>query len=204
MNDEIKFHFDATPNVIKIPSIRKQIKEQEKNKFKKNLPSILKRMGKIPPLTTTKVGIYSKLLEEAKRCYIYGFYYATTSLIGIATERLTNDLFKELIFEINKKRISKKNLFGNSLNQEKRLKLLKNANAINQETYEKLDKIRKIRNKYIHPKEERNGKRDSLKVLKIFIEFLNKDFRENYIIKEGKIFKKINNNTFQQYNLQVP
>jgi len=188
--ETIRIHLDTTPNLMKIPYARKQIKEQEKNKFKKDFPKMIKRMEKIPSWLTTKVGFYSKLLEEAKRCYIHGFYYATTAMIGIATERLTNELFEELVFEINRNKISKKNLFGNSLTQQKRLKLLKNARAIKPEVYEKLNKIREIRNKYIHPKDEKDGKRDSLKVLKIFIEFLNKDFQENYIIRKGKIFRK--------------
>jgi len=190
MVEGLKIHIDTTSNIIGIPSIRKQIRKQEKDKFKKNLPKMIKRMGKIPSWLTTKVGFYSILLEEAKECYIHGFYYSTTAMIGIATERLTNDLFEDAVFEINRNKISKRNLFGNSLRQVNRLKFLKIAGIIKPETYEKLDKIRRIRNKYIHPKDEKDGKRDSLKVLKIFIDYLNKDFKDNFIVKKGKIFRR--------------
>ena len=66
---------------------------------------------------------------------------------------------------------------------------MKKAKIIEPEVYKKFDKIREIRNKYIHS-EGKDGKRDSLKVLKIFIEFLNEDFKKNFIVKEGKIFSK--------------
>ena len=186
----MKVWLDTTSNIIKDKGIRKQIRDQLKGSFKKELPKIMGRMAKVPSFLTTEVGFYSNLLNQAKYCYETGLYYATISMVGITAERFTIELSEQMQFEINKKNISEKSLFGRPLHQYFRSNLLKKAGVIKPETYEKSNKIRKIRNKYIHPTEVSDGKRDSLRVLKLFISVINSRFSNKYKIENGKIKKR--------------
>lgn len=186
----MKVWLDTTSNIIGNKGIRKQIREQLKEKFKKELPKRMYRMGKVPSFLTTEVGLYSNLLNEAKHCYETGLYHATISMVGVTAERFAVELSEKMKFEINGKGISEKKLFSKYLRQVSRLILLNKSDVIKPETYEKLDKIRIIRNKYIHPKEVGDGKRDSLKILKLFIEVINSRFSDEYKIRNGKIMKR--------------
>ena len=181
---------DTTSNIIRVRGARKQIRDLLKRNFKKELPKIMNRIGKVPSFITTEVGFYSNLLNEAKYCYETGLYYATISMVGITAERFAIELSEQMKFEINKKNISESNLFGGRLKQYRRLILLRKAGIIKSETYEKLDRIREIRNKYIHPKEVGDGKRDSLKVLKLFISVITSRFSDKFKIENGKIKKR--------------
>jgi hypothetical protein len=187
----MKIHFDATSNVLKSSQIRGQIEKGLRRKFEEELPHRMKRMEEVPSFITTDVGVYTNLFEEAKKCYVFGLYYATISMIGITAERFSIELFNKIIFEINKNEIIEKDLFGRDIEKQwLRLDLLEKSKILKTEYVQKLKEICKIRNKYIHPKEEVNAKEDSLKVLKLFIEILNARFSDNYEIKEGKIVKK--------------
>ncbi len=187
----MKIHINATPNIIKDPNSKNQIEKQLRDKFEKELPKILERVGKMPALLTCDVGFYSFLLEEATKCYEFGLYYATISLIGISAERFAIELSGQLNFEINNLKISEKDLFGKKINRQgRRLALLKKSKVITLESYDKLLKINTIRNKYIHPRNIGDSKEDSLKTLRLFIEILNSRFSDIYTIKNGKIIKK--------------
>ncbi len=180
---------DTTPNIIKVPDIRKQIEAQFKEKIEKELPSILDRMGEVKALLTAEVGFYSNLLDEAKRCYEYGQYHATLSMVGITAERFCLELSEQMVFKINDYPITEGELFdGRPIQkQEWRLNLLEKAKIIKPEICTQLKEINTIRNKYIHPREEGDAKADSLKILNSFIEVLNSRFSEKYDIKEGRI-----------------
>jgi len=186
----MKIHLDTTSNIIKNPSIKKQIEDNLRQNFEMELPETIKRMGETSSFITAEVGFYSKLLNDAKECYRLGLYYATISMIGITAERFSIELSEKVEFKINEKKILEEDLFDKSLKQSLRLILLKKAEIIKLEIYNKLKEISEIRNKYVHPKEEGDAKKDSLKSLNLFIEIINSRFSDNYIIKEGKIVKK--------------
>jgi hypothetical protein len=189
--NEIKVHLDTTSNVIKVPYIKKQIEDQLRNNFEKDLPNVLKRMGEIPSFLTADVGFYSKLLEEAKKCYRSGLYYATVSMVGIASERFAIELAEKMKFKVNEQEITERDLFEAPIQKQlRRLNLLAKSKVLKEKYAEKLKEIDAIRNKYIHPREEGDAEQDSLKVLKLFIEILNSRFSDEYIIKNGKIVKK--------------
>jgi hypothetical protein len=188
---KMKVHLDATSNIIKFPEIRKQIEKNLRKDFEKELPNRLKRMGKVPSFITTDVGIYTQLFEEAKQCYNSGLYHATIAMIGIATERFSIELSTKIIFKINENKITEKDLFGRDIQKQwLRLDLLEKSKVLKPEYVKKLKKIEIIRNKYVHPKEKGDAKKDSLKVLKLFIEILKSRFSDSYSIKDGKIVKK--------------
>lgn len=193
----MKIHINTTPNIIKHPNIKNQIEKQLRDKFEKELPKILERMGEMPALLTCDVGFYSSLLEEATRCYEFGLYYATISLIGISAERFAIELSSQLNFEINDVKISEKDLFRRRIQrQELRLSLLEKSKIITPEIYKRLIEINSIRNKYIHPRDIGDIKKDSLKILKLFVEILNLRFSDKFTIREGKIVNKDNSQTY--------
>lgn len=183
----MKIHFDATSNSIKVPEIRKQIEDNLRKKLEESMSEIIKRVGEIPSFITHEVGFYSNLFDEAKNCYVQGLYYATISMIGIATERFCMELEGKIKFKINENEVDLNILFENKLKQSKRLSLLKTGGLINDKTFSRLSQIKKTRDKYIHPSEVGDAKEDSLKILTLFIEILNSRFSDIYTIMDGKI-----------------
>ncbi|MFH1445778.1 MAG: hypothetical protein ABIF08_04875, partial [Nanoarchaeota archaeon] len=184
---KIIFRFDLTPNALKNPQIRKQIEKELKDRYNRDVSGIIERWAKVHPFITDKGGFYLKLLEEAKITYRSGLNYATISMVGITAERFSIELGGKLRFRVNKNPISKNDIFGDRFNQQKRLRMLYKAKLIKKDIFENLDKIRIIRNKYIHPKKKRNPGKDSLKVLNLMIDVLQSDFSHNYELKNGKI-----------------
>lgn len=184
----MKIHLDTTSNAIKNPEVKKQIEDSLREDFEKELPEVIKRMEEVLSFLTHEVGIYSKLLREAKRCYEEGLYCSSLAMIGITAERFCLELSENINFKINDNEISEEDLFNRPIkSQWLRLSLLEKAKIIKPEIYEKLKEIDTIRNKYIHPREEGDAKSDALKVLNLFIWVLNSRFSEKYIIIDGKI-----------------
>jgi len=188
--DKRQFFFNFTPNAMKNPAARKQIEDGLKKELIERVPDMIKREGKIRPFITHETGMYSNLLRVARKTYTYGLYYATISMIGVTAERFAFELSRKLKFSVNNNLISKKELFGDSLGQKKRLKMLLKARIITQEIYLKLDKIRKIRNRYIHPKKNNTPNIDGIKVLNLMIDILQSRFSEKFEFKNGKIIKR--------------
>lgn len=186
-------HLNTTSNVIKNKEIRNQIEVQLRAQLDKEIPSILDRMGEVSFFLTMEVGIYSKLLEEARKCYEYGQYHATISMVRITAERFCLELSEKMNFKINDILFKEEDVFDGRPIQKQywRLDLLEKAKIIKPEICIKLKEIDQIGNKYIHPREVGDAKKDSLKTLNLFIEILNSRFSENYEIKEGRIIKKI-------------
>lgn len=184
-------HLDVTASGLNNPAIKKQTEDNLKKNFDTRLPFMIERMKEIPPLLTSDVGIYSKLLDEAKECYKQGLFYSTIAMIGITAERFTIEFFDKVKIKVNENEITEKDLFDGQIQKQwQRLNLLEKSKLLKPTYIEKLKEISKIRNKYIHPKEEGNIKNDSLKILKLYIEILNSRFSDDYIISNGKIIKK--------------
>jgi len=138
---------------------------------------------------THEIGEYLNLLIEAKQVYKIGYHYSTIAMVGVAAERFSIDLASKLRFKVNDISISQKELFNRDIDQYKRLRLLKKGRLLEKVAFEKLDKIRDIRNKYIHPKATINPENDSVTVLNLMIEILSERFSKNYSIKDGKLVK---------------
>ena len=112
-------------------------------------------------------------------------------MIGIATERFCMELEEKIKFKINENDVDIKSLFESKLKQHKRLDLLKMGALINDETFNRLNHIKSLRDKYIHPSQIGDAKEDSLKVLNLFIEILNSRFSDKYKIIDGKIVERV-------------
>ena len=191
MNKGTLFYFDFTPNALKSPEAEKQIKKQIMGKLPLLAKGILERGKKVNPILTYRIGDYLTLLKESKLAYELGLYSSAISMVGITAERFAIELSGRLRFRVNKTPIRRNELFPNTrFNQYKRLMILRKAGLISDKMFNKLDKIRDIRNKYVHPKNKGNPEKDSIKALNLMIECLQSDFSEKYEIVEGKIVLK--------------
>lgn len=86
-----------------------------------------------------KSGDFIKLIKEAELSYTLGAYYSSIALVGVAAE----DLTKFLALSLDETDLNK-------LNQDNRLKKLKDLSVIEEEIYENLNTIRKTRNDILH------------------------------------------------------
>jgi hypothetical protein len=188
----MEIHLDVNCNGLDNPIIKKQIEDNIRQNNEKKLPEIIARMKEIPPLLTADVGVYSRLLDEAKECYKLGLYHATIAMVGITAERFAMELLEKIKFKINESEIVEKDLFeGPIQKQRQRLNILERSKLLKPEYAKKLREISKTRNKYVHPKDEGNTRKDSLNILKLYIEILNSRFSDDYTIVNGKIVKRI-------------
>jgi uncharacterized protein YutE (UPF0331/DUF86 family) len=174
MKEELRFN--RIPNMIK--KLGPQVFEKEEKEYlNKNIHNFIKRESELPSYFTN-AGIYSTIMEEARECYKYGFFYATITLIGVSSEKFSCDLEKKLTKKINK----------NKLDQYKKLILLKKSKIISSKEYNNLNKIRELRNQYIHIKKKLECvKKEALEIIKLFNNVLEEEFNKKYVIKNGKL-----------------
>ena len=127
---------------------------------------ILERFSKLEDLN--KVEITVGMMRNLKECiynYVSSRLPSAIVLSGLITERITEELLL-LKLNLNPKTI-------NDLSQSNKINLLKDKEIITIEIAERLHQIRKIRNKYIHMKEQgSNIEKDALLVLIKLIEIL--------------------------------
>jgi len=205
MEDGKRLYIDLTCNTLGIANVRKQYEQKLKKHFDELIPKILKRSSKVHAFMTDEIGFYSRLLSEAKWVYELGSHYSTVSMIGIAAERFSIELEEKIKLEINGNPISKEDVFGKRLGQYKRLRMLLKAKLISQQAFEKLDRIREIRDRYIHPRLEINPENDSIEVLNLMIDVIQSRFSERYRIENGVLVTAVKHpEGVKTYKLKVP
>ncbi|WP_313891678.1 hypothetical protein [Psychrobacillus sp.] len=96
---------------------------------------------------------FLELLKEAENLYCFGNYTSCIAVIGIATEE-----FSRYLADNNK-------IDSRNLNQEGRLKILKETGGISENTYSLFDSIRKLRNSCMHYNKQFKGL--NMNVLKV-------------------------------------
>ncbi len=95
-------------------------------------------------------------LRHAHATFLMGNFLGTLALCGTIGEMLTIFWFEISQFIINEKQMDledQKSVFGNEfekLGQDRRINILEYYGVINKETASNLEKIRKIRNNYLH------------------------------------------------------
>lgn len=185
-NDKIYFYLnnlqsEIPDNLIKLSEESKVelLKEWKRLVWTKSIQNnnqILSNIKLLPPI---KIGVKEWLMDRLKESadhFVNGQWLSSIALSGTTCEFLTYYFIEEHITKEGVDKIIEYN--RNIGSQDGRLQLLKKLGILYDEEYEKLDQIRKIRNKYIHlNKIDFNGteaKEDSLSVLKNLIEFLNR------------------------------
>lgn len=139
----------------------------------------LKNIKDIPPIHKISIDRWvMDRLKEACDLYTRGFFIASISLCGILSEFIIFKMIEEWIKENGIEDII--GWSGLLKDHRGRIKILKNLDKISQDDSDLLNKIRKIRNDYIHSNIiERRGNRtkeDNKIVIKDLIEFLNSNF----------------------------
>ena len=162
--------------------------------FKDALPKRVKRFLEIPgigPLPLMQK--FMQLVPEVVGLYVNGFYYSTIASCGVAAERVCYDILEVSEIELDKKTLTrnqKSELYA--LNLVRFIKLLQEWGLIKGETAKLLHKIRKCRNKYVHPTFQRiSAKKDSIRMIEWLFQVIKTEFGPGpgarYTIKNGKI-----------------
>jgi len=182
------FRFDFTSNVLRQDAAsRSAIEKEELEYLISQIPAIVDRMGELPAYITAEVGVYTNLMEEARKCYEFCLYHAAIAMIGIAAERFAFELSLNIRFFINDNAVKERELYDREIKQFKRLELLQKGDLITKSAYDTLEKLRVIRNKYVHPSEGEATKEDALKSIQLFNDVIHSRFSEKFVFQDGKI-----------------
>ena len=173
-----KLHIDVRANTLHLPEIREQAEKHIKEALINAVPHIITRQAELPAFITREYGAYSALMTEARTCYEFGFFYGAVALIFITAEKYAMEL-------LGKEKGA----------QFERIKLLKEIKVISSDDYNDLDKLDKMRIKYIHPRktEDADAKKDALDAISLFNRVIQRRFYEKYEIREGVIYEKSTN-----------
>lgn len=163
---------------------RKQYREDLKDKLKKQfndkINDVVKRILRIQDLSVIKKLPCHDLVYETKMLYIEGYFYATIALCGMVGENIARMILNDSEITINGSRIIRgKTIFGR-LDFVVINKILINVGLIQQDSYKKLEKIRKLRNKYVHGNKLFNPiavKRDAGILLNFIVTILRSEFK---------------------------
>lgn len=147
---------DATQKTYKSLSLKEKkkyrsaLKEKLSNNFQSKLKESIERYFKIQDLSIIQKLPFCDLACEAKELYVGGYFYSTIAICGVIAESIARAVLDDCEVIINQRnRIRGKTIFK-KLDFVVINKILINANLIHQDSYKKLEKIRKLRNKYIH------------------------------------------------------
>lgn len=129
---------------------REDLKDELRKQFNDKINDVVKRLFKIQDLSVIKKLPCHDLVHEAKMLYVEGYFYATIALCGAVGENIARMIINDSEITVSRSKIIKgKTIFGR-LDFVVINKILINASLIQQDSYKKLEKIRKLRNKYVH------------------------------------------------------
>jgi len=121
--------------------------------------TILERFSELEDLN--KVEITAEIMDNLKECiydYVSNKFISAIVLGGLITERIADNLLEE------KSKIS--STTSSKLSQSCKINILGDEEIIDPKISGKLHQIRKIRNKYVHPKQNNlNTEKDALLIL---------------------------------------
>jgi hypothetical protein len=132
-------------------------------------------------------------LRHAAGSFMLGNYLDTIAMCGFVSEMMTIFLYETSNIVINDNKISDlaDDIFGRSfekLGQDRRLKILKGFSIIEQDIFEKFDKIRLMRARYLHRFNEDHAQiaPDAKEIFASTLDLLISVFGQQ--IKDGKVY----------------
>jgi hypothetical protein len=134
---------------------------------------------------------------ELFQLYIHGLFYSTIALCGVAAERLCVDLVAITPIEVNGKHLS--DAQKESISNMRLVDLIDTLfewKIISSDSKERLQEVRQIRNKYVHPNPPpfEGAKSDAEKVLKLMCEVVSVEFGPSstgrYTIEDGAMKRR--------------
>ncbi len=181
-----EYIFDVVQKTYKSLSLkeRKKYREALKDKFNNNFQSKLKesirRYFKIQDLSIVKKLPFCDLAFEAKELYVGGYFYSTIAICGVIAESIARMVLGNCEITVNQGKVIKGETVFKRFDFAIINKILINANLIRQDSYRKLEKIRKLRNKYIHNYKAISSlsvKKDALISLNYVVSILKIEFK---------------------------
>lgn len=142
-------------------------------------------------------------LRNAKASYMVGNYLGTISLCGMVTEMVTVLLFEISELSLNNEPLTDKEqeaLFGSSfekLGQDRRVKVLRAFDIINQEMEPAFNQVRLIRRKYLHYLSQDHGAlpKDAVDVytatLSLIVQVIGQDTKDGRIYLNPSLVKHL-------------
>lgn len=187
----IDVFFNFTKNALQHDFAREQIRQSLSDKLQKQVPDILSRMEDMHPFVTTELGEYVDIIGEARTSYELGLYVAAVTLAGVAAERFSSELYSRIKIQRGQDEMAVSQVFGDTPSQYRRIEILYAFGVISQSIRAKLQRIREIRNSYVHPKGNHRSSEDALETLNVFFEILQERFEEKYTFRDGMIVPKL-------------
>lgn len=129
---------------------RKALKDKLSKNFQSRLKEVIQRYFKIQDLLIIQKLPFCDLVCEAKELYAEGYFYSTIAICGVIAESIARRVLNGCEIVVNQGRAIKGKTIFKRLDFVIVNKILINAHLIHQDSYKKLEKIRKLRNKYIH------------------------------------------------------
>lgn len=188
-------YIDFTPIHAKDEKLRPQLEESLKEQLVNDVPAMVSRLAKLEQLITVELDEYTDLLVEARLAFQYGLWRGVVALIGITAEKFTDSIYSQIkqVRSLDGEEIDKKRIFGDDAHvpEKRKLEILRFFGLITSPSFDKLIKIKKLRDKYVHPpSEELDVERDARKAMTLFQAVLKERFDAKYTIKKGKIVER--------------
>ncbi len=151
-----------------------QLKADMIQKCKDDIDIKIKRLIEIPDFIVLADQFHEQL-SECLETYQDGSFRSTIALSGMIAEIITSGLIQEANIYVNGRLLSpdqKKILLD--LSQYKKIEVLKAFKIITPEAVENLDKIRRLRNKYVHSSDSLNPERDAREIMGLLVNILKR------------------------------
>ncbi len=192
---EILTYINFEPTHARSAELRPKLEEEIKGELIRNVPAMVSRIAELEPLITQEIAEYADFLMESERAFAYGLWRGVIALIGITAESFIGNLYNQItkVRSPTGEEISKEKLFGTDdrVSKQRKLDVLRLFGLINKKSYDKLVRINKLRDLYVHPKSKaQNPEQDAREVIKLFRALLKERFDTKYTIKEGKIVER--------------
>lgn len=187
-------HYYAKLSNPEKKDFKKQVAQALTTYFTRDLELKVERfieMPRIGPLPLMQK--FMQLVPEVIMLYTSGYYYSAVASCGVAAERVCYDILETADLELDDKPLTsqqKSNIYRMNLSQF--VDLLLSWNLIKRETAKLLGKIRRCRNRYVHPSfKNTNAKDDSIKMIRWLFRVVEIEFGpgpgSRYVIVNGKL-----------------
>ena len=185
-------YINLEPTHAKDPRLRPKLEEDIKTELTTGVPEMVSRLAKLEPLISHEVGEYADFIMEADRAFMHGLWRGVIALVGIAAEGFTDSLYGQIthVRSATGEEIAKEKLFGRDdyMPRQRTLEVLRLFGLIDNGTYDKLVRIRKLRDMYVHPQVNgHDSERDAQECMTLFRVVLKERFDARYTIRQGKI-----------------
>lgn len=189
-------YINLAPRWAKDPQLRSHLEDVLRQATLQEIPKMVSRLAEIEPLITIEMGEYSGLVSEADRAFQHGLWYAVVALNGVAAETFSNHLYDQIVSITSPtgKQEKKDIILGDSergVPEQRKLAILKFFDLITPASYDKLLKMKKLRDIYAHGAVEgRDIGKDARYAMRLFRGVLKERFEARHTIKDGKIVER--------------